>query len=217
MVEPSAGFHGLKFWDTFGPITFAIRVRVDVLRDVGACLSPFNAFQLIQGIETLSLRAERHGQNTLALAKWLEKQPQVAWVSYPGLESHPSHQIALKYLKRGFGGVLSFGVKGAQDAGSQVVDGFKLISNLANVGDSKTLAIHPWSTTHEQLSDDEKIASGVTEDLIRISVGTEHIDDIMADFVQSFKASESIKKDGEAHPENATKAGNTETDAKLVI
>ena len=217
MVEPSAGFHGLKFWDTFGPITFAIRVRVDVLRDMGAALNPFAAFQLIQGIETLSLRAERHGQNTLALAKWLEKQPEVAWVSYPGLPSHPSHQNALKYLKRGFGGVLSFGVKGGADAGSQVVDGFKLISNLANVGDSKTLAIHPWSTTHEQLSDDEKNASGVTEDLIRISVGTEHIDDIIADFVQSFKAAGAVKTDGEAHPENAEKTGNTETEAKLVV
>lgn len=217
MVEPSAGFHGLKFWDTFGPITFAIRVRVDVLRDMGATLNPFAAFQLIQGIETLSLRAERHGQNTLALAKWLEKQPEVAWVSYPGLPSHPSHQNALKYLKRGFGGVLSFGVKGGADAGSQVVDGFKLISNLANVGDSKTLAIHPWSTTHEQLSDDEKNASGVTEDLIRISVGTEHIDDIIADFVQSFKAAGAVKTDGEAHSENAEKTGNTETEAKLVV
>lgn len=217
MVEPSAGFHGLKFWETFGPITFAIRVRVDVLRDMGAALNPFAAFQLIQGIETLSLRAERHGQNTLALAKWLEKQPEVAWVSYPGLPSHPSHQNALKYLKRGFGGVLSFGVKGGADAGSQVVDGFKLISNLANVGDSKTLAIHPWSTTHEQLSDEEKNASGVTEDLIRISVGTEHIDDIIADFVQSFKAAGAVKTDGEAHPENAEKTGNTETEAKLVV
>lgn len=217
MVEPSAGFHGLKFWDTFGPITFAIRVRVDVLRDMGAALNPFAAFQLIQGIETLSLRAERHGQNTLALAKWLEKQPEVAWVSYPGLPSHPSHQNALKYLKRGFGGVLSFGVKGGADAGSQVVDGFKLISNLANVGDLKTLAIHPWSTTHEQLSDDEKNASGVTEDLIRISVGTEHIDDIIADFVQSFKAAGAVKTDGEAHPENSEKAGKTETEAQLVV
>lgn len=217
MVEPSAGFHGLKFWDTFGPITFAIRVRVDVLRDMGAALNPFAAFQLIQGIETLSLRAERHGQNTLALAKWLEKQPEVAWVSYPGLPSHPSHQNALKYLKRGFGGVLSFGVRGGADAGSQVVDGFKLISNLANVGDSKTLAIHPWSTTHEQLSDDEKNASGVTEDLIRISVGTEHIDDIIADFVQSFKAAGAVKTDGEAHPENADKTGDTETGATLVV
>ncbi len=163
MVEPSPGYHGLRFWDTFGKITFAIRVRVEILRDLGSSLNPFGAFQLLQGIETLSLRAERHAFNSLALAKWLEKNPHVSWVSYPGLESHPSHELAKKYLKRGFGGVLSFGVKGGGTAGSQVVDGFKLISNLANVGDSKTLAIHPWSTTHEQLSDEEKAASGVTE------------------------------------------------------
>lgn len=196
MVEPAPGFHGLKFWETFGPITFAIRARVDVLRDVGACLNPFAAFQLIQGVETLSLRAERHGQNALALAKWLETNAHVSWVSYPGLESHPSHENAKKYLTRGFGGVLSFGVKGGGKAGSQVVDGFKLISNLANVGDSKTLAIHPWSTTHEQLSDEEKVASGATEDLIRISVGTEHIDDIIADFEQSFAAAAAAKTEG---------------------
>lgn len=163
MVEPSPGYHGLKFWETFGPITFAIRVRVEILRDMGGALNPFGAFQLIQGIETLSLRAERQGQNSLALARWLEKSPYVSWVSYPGLENHESHELAKKYLKHGFGGVLSFGVKGGGAAGSQVVDGFKLISNLANVGDSKTLAIHPWSTTHEQLSDKEKGASGVTE------------------------------------------------------
>ena len=163
MVEPSPGYHGMKFWDTFGPITFAIRVRVEILRDLGSSLNPFGAFQLLQGIETLSLRAERHAFNALTLAKWLEKNPHVSWVSYPGLESHPSHELAKRYLKRGFGGVLSFGVKGGGAAGSQVVDGFKLISNLANVGDSKTLAIHPWSTTHEQLSDEEKAASGVTE------------------------------------------------------
>jgi O-acetylhomoserine/O-acetylserine sulfhydrylase len=163
MVEPSEGYHGLKFWETFGAITFAIRVRVELLRDLGACLNPFAAQQLLLGIETLSLRAERHAQNALALARYLEKQPHVSWVSYPGLESHPSHDTAKKYLKRGFGGVLSFGVKGGGAAGSQIVDGFKLISNLANVGDSKTLAIHPWSTTHEQLTDEEKINSGVTE------------------------------------------------------
>ncbi|KAK1772573.1 Cys/Met metabolism PLP-dependent enzyme-domain-containing protein [Phialemonium atrogriseum] len=184
-VEPSEGYHGLKFWETFGPISFAIRVRVEILRDLGAALNPFAAQQLILGIETLSLRAERHAQNALALAKYLQKSPYVNWVSYPGLDDHPSHEIAKKYLKRGFGGVLSFGVKGGGAAGSQVVDGFKLISNLANVGDSKTLAIHPWTTTHEQLSDEEKISSGTTEDLIRISVGTEHIDDIIADFEQS--------------------------------
>ncbi|PKS12160.1 hypothetical protein jhhlp_001458 [Lomentospora prolificans] len=187
-IEPAEGYHGLKFWETFGPITYIIRARVEILRDLGACLSPFAAQQLILGLETLSLRAERHAQNALTLAQWLEKSPYVSWVSYPGLESHPSHENAKKYLKRGFGGMLSFGVKGGGEAGSKIVDGFKLISNLANVGDSKTLAIHPWSTTHEQLSDEEKVASGATEDLIRISVGTEHIDDIIADFEQSFKA-----------------------------
>ena len=169
MTEPSDGYHGLKFWETFGAITFIIRARVEVLRDLGASLNPFAAQQLILGIETLSLRAERHAQNALALAKYLEKSPYVSWVSYPGLANHPSHELATKYLKRGFGGVLSFGVKGG-GAGSQVVDGFKLISNLANVGDSKTLAIHPWSTTHEQLSDKEKVDSGVTE--VRIPPST---------------------------------------------
>jgi O-acetylhomoserine/O-acetylserine sulfhydrylase len=216
MVEPSPGYHGLKFWETFGPITFAIRLRIEILRDLGSALNPFGAFQLIQGIETLSLRAERHAFNAITLAKWLEASPHVSWVSYPGLESHPSHELAKKYLKRGFGGVLSFGVKGGGAAGSQVVDGFKLISNLANVGDSKTLAIHPWSTTHEQLSDEEKLASGVTEDLIRISVGTEHIDDIIADFTQSFEASAAAKTTGGA-AENAEATGSTEADAKMVV
>ncbi|EAU31161.1 O-acetylhomoserine [Aspergillus terreus NIH2624] len=188
-VEPSESYHGLKFWETFGSIAFAIRVRVEILRDLGAALNPFAAQQLLLGLETLSLRAERHAANAVALARWLRANEHVSWVSYPGLEDHPSHATAKRYLTRGFGGVLSFGVKGGAAAGSQVVDGFKLISNLANVGDSKTLAIHPWSTTHEQLTDQEKLDSGVTEDAIRISVGTEHIDDIIADFEQSFKAS----------------------------
>jgi O-acetylhomoserine/O-acetylserine sulfhydrylase len=230
MVEPSPGYHGLKFWDTFGPITFAIRVRVEILRDLGSSLNPFAAQQLILGIETLSLRAERHAYNTLALAKWLEKNSHVSWVSYPGLESHPSHELAKRYLKRGFGGVLSFGVKGGGAAGGQVVDGFKLISNLANVGDSKTLAIHPWSTTHEQLDDAEKAATGVTEvssashipglkltkqDLIRISVGTEFIDDIIADFEQSFKAAAAAKTSG--GQDNATATGSADADANMVV
>lgn len=190
-VQPSAGYHGLKFWDTFGPISFIIRARVETLRDVGATLNPFAAQQLLLGVETLSLRAERHAQNALALAKYLESSPYVNWVSYPGLESHPFHESAKKYLKKGFGGVLSFGVKGGGAAGSQIVDGFKLISNLANVGDAKTLAIQyvmtsaypfdacsdvtnkpflfsPWNTTHEQLSDEEKKSSGVTE--VRLSL-----------------------------------------------
>ncbi|RSH82430.1 uncharacterized protein EHS24_007399 [Apiotrichum porosum] len=188
MVEPADGYHGLKFWETFGPITFAIRVRVEILRDLGPALNPFAAQQLLLGLETLSLRCERHASNALAIAKWLEQNPNVAWVSYPGLESHASHALATKYLPRGYGGVLAFGVKGDAALGSKVVDGFKLISNVANVGDSKTLAIHPWTTTHEQLSDEEKVSSGVTADLIRLSVGTEHIDDIIADFEQAFAA-----------------------------
>ncbi|KAH7031966.1 hypothetical protein B0J12DRAFT_311862 [Macrophomina phaseolina] len=214
MVEPSPGYHGLKFWETFGPITFAIRVRVELLRDIGPCMSPFAAQQLLLGLETLSLRGERHAYNALKLAKWLEQNPNVSWVSYPGLESHSSHQLAKKYLPRGFGGVLSFGVKGGAEAGSQIVDNFKLISNLANVGDSKTLAIHPWTTTHEQLTDEEKISSGVTEDLIRISVGTEHIDDIIADFEQSF-ANSATKPDASGNSANAGKTGDVAGDAKL--
>jgi len=197
MNEPAEGYHGLRFADTFGAITFAIRVRVEILRDLGACMSPFAAQQLLLGLETLSLRAERHTANALRLAQWLEKNPQVSWVSYLGLPNHASHETAKKYLTRGFGGVLSFGVKGGAAAGTKVVDGFKMVSNLANVGDSKTLAIHPWTTTHEQLSDDEKLASGVTEDLIRISVGTEHIDDIIHDFEQSFAAAAGASKDSQ--------------------
>ncbi|KAI0395951.1 Cys/Met metabolism PLP-dependent enzyme-domain-containing protein [Xylariaceae sp. FL0594] len=196
MVEPSEGYHGLKFWETFGPITFIIRARVETLRDLGACLNPFAAQQLLIGTETLSLRAERQAQSALALAKYLKSSPYVSWVSYPGLEDHPSHETAKKYLKRGFGGVLSFGVKGGGAAGSQIVDGFKLITNLANVGDSKTIAIHPWTTTHEQLSEEERQSSGVSEDLIRLSVGTEHIDDIIADFEQSFKKAEAANPSG---------------------
>ncbi|KAL9620294.1 MAG: hypothetical protein Q9160_005193 [Pyrenula sp. 1 TL-2023] len=208
------GYHGLKFVDTFGNLAFAIRVRVEILRDLGASMNPFAAQQTLLGVETLSLRAERIASNALALAKWLKTHDKVAWVSYPGLEEHKSHTLAKKYLPRGFGGVLSFGVKGGADAGSQVVDGFKLISNLANVGDSKTLAIHPWSTTHEQLSEQERTDSGVTEDMIRISVGTEHIDDIIGDFVQSFNASQSAKTDG-GKPENADEKGKTEVEAAL--
>ncbi|KAF2456772.1 Cys/Met metabolism PLP-dependent enzyme-domain-containing protein [Lineolata rhizophorae] len=214
MNDPSEGYHGLKFYDTFGPMAFAIRVRVELLRDLGASMNPFAAQQLLLGVETLSLRAERHGQNALALARWLEKNDNVSWVSYPGLESHQSHELAKKYLPRGFGGVLSFGVKGGVRAGSQVVDSFKLISNLANVGDSKTLAIHPWTTTHEQLSEQERRDSGVTEDLIRISVGTEHIDDIMADFKQAFAAA-STKAGEKGSAENAQKGVVPQGEATL--
>lgn len=209
-VEPSEGYHGLKFWETFGAMSFIIRARVEILRDLGATLNPFAAQQLILGIETLSLRAERHAENALKLAQWLEKSEYVSWVSYPGLASHPYHENAKRYLKRGFGGVLSFGVKGGGAAGSQVVDGFHLISNLANVGDAKTLAIHPWNTTHEQLTEEERISSGVTEDLIRISVGIEHIDDIIADFEQSFKKAAAAKTEGGAKGPDATSAKEAE-------
>ena len=190
---------------------------MEILRDLGAALNPFAAFQLIQGLETLSLRAERHAENALKLARWLTEHPVVAWVSYPGLENHPSHALAKRYLQRGFGGVLSFGVKGGALAGSQVVDGFKLISNLANVGDCKTLAIHPWSTTHAQLSDEEKSNSGVTDDLIRISVGTEHIDDIIQDFEQSFKASSAAPSEAEVTKVNPGEAADTSTNTKPVV
>ncbi|KIW99001.1 O-acetylhomoserine (thiol)-lyase [Cladophialophora bantiana CBS 173.52] len=213
--DPAPGYHGLKFHDTFGPLAFIIRVRVEILRDLGSCMSPFNAQQFLLGTETLSLRCERIGENALRLAKWLEKHPNVAWVSYPGLESHPHHQLAKKYLPRGFGGVMSIGVKGGSAAGSQVVDGFKIISNLANVGDAKTLAIHPWSTTHEQLTEQERIDSGVTEDMIRISVGIEHIDDIIHDFEQSFAASEAARPDAEGNKDNAAVGAKPSSEATL--
>ena len=194
-TEPSPGYHGLKFWEIFGAdgpfgnIAFIIRARVEGLRDLGPCLSPFNAFLLLQGLETLSLRIERHGQNALELATWLEKHPQVAWVSYPGLKSHPYHENAKKFLRNGlFGSVLTFGIKGGLEAGKTFINNVQLASLLANVGDAKTLVIHPASTTHQQLSETEQKESGVTADLIRVSVGLEHIDDIKEDFEEALKA-----------------------------
>ncbi|SAM86064.1 probable O-acetylhomoserine (thiol)-lyase [Ustilago bromivora] len=192
-TEPSAGYHGLKFWDTFGPITFAIYLRVVIMRDLGPCQNPFGSFLLLQGLETLSLRVGRIVENALALAEWLEAHPQVSWVSYPGLASHPSHEVAKKYLTRGFGGVLSFGIKGDAATGSAFVDSLKLATNLANVGDAKTLIIHPASTTHQQLSDEDQLSSGVTKDLIRVSVGYEWIEDIKADFAQAFEKTSGVK------------------------
>ena len=190
--EPSEGYHGLVFSDIFGVngpfgnIQFIIRARVEGLRDWGPSLSPFNAFLLIQGLETLSLRVERTVQNAQALAEWLEAHPQVAMVNYPGLKSSPNHANAAKYLKRGFGGVLSFEVKGSKEAATKLVDLLELISHLANVGDAKTLIIQPSATTHQQLSDAEQAASGVTPNSLRISAGIEHIDDIKADLAQAF-------------------------------
>lgn len=193
--EPSEGYHGLKFWEVFGEgnplglpnVAFAIRARVEGLRDFGVSQSPFNSFLLLQGVETLSLRVQRHVENTLALALWLEKHPQVDFVDYPDLASSPYHQLAKKYFKRGSGPVLNFGVKGGMENAIKIIDSLKLASHLANLGDAKTLVIHPASTTHEQLSEAEQLASGVKPNQIRISVGIEHIDDIKADFQQAFE------------------------------
>jgi len=194
-TEPSEGYHGLKFWDIFGEgnplglpnIAFAIRARVEGLRDFGSSLSPFNSFLLLQGLETLALRVQRHVDNALELARWLEKHPQVEFVEYPGLASSPYHDLAKKYLKNGFGGILNFGVVGEKENATNFIDHLKLASLLANVGDAKTLVIHPASTTHEQLSIDDQLAAGVRPNQVRISVGIEHIDDIKADFQQAFE------------------------------
>ncbi|MBI2280485.1 MAG: O-acetylhomoserine aminocarboxypropyltransferase/cysteine synthase [Bacteroidetes bacterium] len=192
-TEPSEGYHGLKFWDVFGTdgpfgnIAFIIRARVEGLRDFGTALSPFNAFQLIQGLETLSLRVERHVENALNLAVWLENHPQVEKVNYPGLASSPYNTLAKKYLKKGFGGVLSFELKGSKENAIKFIDSLELVSHLANVGDAKTLIIQPSATTHQQLSIDEQLAAGVTPNLLRVSVGIENILDIKSDFEQAFK------------------------------
>ncbi len=192
--QPSDGYHGLIFADIFGVnnplglpnIAFAIRARVEGLRDFGPSQSPFNSFLLIQGLETLSLRVERHVQNALALAQWLEKHEAVEFVLYPGLPSNAYHKLAKKYLKNGFGGVLQVGLKGGKENAEKFINSLQLISHLANVGDAKTLAIHPASTTHEQLSEAEQLAAGVAPNQVRISVGIEHIEDIKADIQQAF-------------------------------
>ena len=193
--EPSEGYHGLNFWDTFGEgnplglpnIAFIIRARVEGLRDFGAAISPFNSFLLLQGVETLSLRVQRHVENALALATWLENHELVEKVNYPGLESSPYHQLAKKYLTNGFGGVLSFQIKGGKENAEKFVNSLELVSHLANVGDAKTLIIHPASTTHQQLSEIEQQKAGVNPNLLRVSVGIEHIEDIKGDFVNAFE------------------------------
>ncbi|MDB5110186.1 MAG: O-acetylhomoserine aminocarboxypropyltransferase [Mucilaginibacter sp.] len=191
-TEPSEGYHGLIFSDVFGigsqfgNIQFIIRARVEGLRDFGPSQSPFNSWLMLQGLETLSLRVQRHVDNTLELAKWLESHPQVEKVNYPGLESSPYHTLAKKYLKNGFGAVLSFEIKGDKQNASNFIDSLGLVSHLANVGDAKTLIIQPAATTHQQLSDEEQLAAGVTPNSLRVAVGIEHIDDIKADFIQAF-------------------------------
>lgn len=193
-TEPSPGYHDLKFWEVFGKdslfgnIAFIIRARVELLRDLGPALSPFNSFLFIQGLETLSLRIERHCENAFKLTKWLENDSRVDWVWYPGLESHPYHENAKKYLNRNlFGSILAFGINGGLEAGKKFINNVKLASLLANVGDAKTLVIHPPSTTHQQLSEEEQLRSGVLPEMVRVSVGLEHIDDIIEDFDQALK------------------------------
>jgi O-acetylhomoserine (thiol)-lyase len=190
-TEPDASYHGLKFWEVFGDfpglgnVAFAIRLRVNLLRDIGATLAPFNAQQFLLGLETLSLRVQRHCDNALAVAKHLQSHPKVAWVTYPGLENHPTKANADAQLENGYGGVVVFGVKGGADAGRKLIEGVKLFSHLANVGDAKSLIIHPGTTTHSQLSDEELVRAGIGPDFVRLSVGIESIEDIIADLDQA--------------------------------
>jgi O-acetylhomoserine (thiol)-lyase len=195
-TEPDPSYHGLKFWDVFGNfpglgnIAFIIKVRVQLLRDIGAALSPFNAFLFLQGLETLPLRQRQHSENALEVARFLKKHPLVTWVTYPGLPDDPNHKLAAKYLKKGFGGILGFGIKGGLEAGKKFINSVKLFSHLANIGDAKSLVIHPASTTHQQLSASEQAETGVTADYVRLSIGIEDVEDIKADIDQALKASQ---------------------------
>jgi O-acetylhomoserine (thiol)-lyase len=193
-TEPDPSYHGLKHWDVFGNfpgfgnVAFVFKARLQWLRDFGACISPFNSFQLLQGLETLPLRIARHSENALAVARFLAAHPKVAWVNYPGLEDNANHAVAKKYLKGGYGAILGFGIRGGLEAWRKFIDSVKLLSNLANIGDAKSLVIHPASTTHQQLTPEEQLATGVTPDFIRVSVGLEDIEDIRADFAQALEA-----------------------------
>jgi O-acetylhomoserine (thiol)-lyase len=187
-VEPDPSYHGLSYWETFGPLSFILKARIQGLRDTGAALSPFNAFLILQGIETLHLRLERHSQNALAVAKHLEQHPGVEWVNYPGLESGPYYARAQKYLPDGQGAIVTFGIKGGYEAGKKLINSLELFSLLANIGDAKSLVIHPASTTHQQLSVEEQAATGVTPELVRLSVGIEDVRDIIADLDQAIEA-----------------------------
>ena len=192
-TEPDPSYHGLKYWDVFGNfpglgnVAFIIKVRVQLQRDLGAALSPFNAFLFLQGLETLPLRVKKHSENALEIAHFLKKHPLVTWVNYPGLEEHPSHKLAVKYLKGSFGGIVGFGIKGGLESGKRFINSVKLLSHLANIGDAKSLVIHPASTTHQQLTRKEQEETGVTEDFIRLSIGLEDIEDIKEDIDQALK------------------------------
>jgi O-acetylhomoserine (thiol)-lyase len=188
-TEPDPSYHGLKFWDALGNISYIIKMRVELLRDMGACISPFNSFQILQGLETLHVRMQRHVENAQKVAEYLEQSPLVTWVNYPGLASHKDHANANKYLN-GSGAIIGFGIKGGLEAGKKFIDSVKLLSHLANIGDAKSLVIHPASTTHQQLSPEEQLASGVSPDFIRLSIGIEDVKDIIADIEQALKAAQ---------------------------
>ncbi|AWP25708.1 homocysteine synthase [Paenibacillus glucanolyticus] len=190
LTEPDPSYHGVVYTEAVGPIAYIIKARVQLLRDIGASLSPFNSWLLLQGLETLHLRVERHSENALKVAKYLESHEAVEWVSYAGLPSHPSYELAQKYLPKGQGAILTFGIKGGAEAGQKVIENVKLFSHLANVGDSKSLIIHPASTTHQQLTEDEQLTAGVNPELLRLSIGTESIDDILYDLEQAIAASQ---------------------------
>jgi O-acetylhomoserine (thiol)-lyase len=191
LLEPSKGYHGIRFYETFGDFAYILKARVEGLRDFGPALSPFNSFLFLQGLETLKLRMECHCANAQAVAEHLEKHPLVAWVRYPGLTSSPYNKLAQRYLPRGAGAIMTFGIRGGMDAGRKFIESLQLLSHLANVGDAKSLVIHPASTTHQQLSDEEKLAGGVTNDMIRLSIGLEEIDDILWDLDQALSLSQS--------------------------
>ncbi|WP_376796202.1 homocysteine synthase [Thermogemmatispora sp.] len=187
-TEPDPSYHGLRYVDAFGPLAYIIKARVQLMRDVGAALSPFNAWLFLQGLETLPLRMERHSQNALRIAEFLEGHPAVSWVSYPGLPSHPQHELAARYLTHGYGAILGFGIKGGLEAGKMLIRHVELFSHLANVGDAKSLIIHPASTTHSQLTPDEQLETGVTPDFIRLSIGLETVEDLIEDLDQALRA-----------------------------
>ena len=190
IVEPDASYHGLKFYEALGPIAYIVKLRVSLLRDIGAALSPFNGFLFLQGLETLPLRMERHSTNALAVAEYLEQHPKVDWVAYPGLVSHPAHELARRYHYRDlYGAIVGFGIKGGREAGRRFVESTALLSHLANIGDSKSLVIHPATTTHSQLEPDELLATGVTDDFVRLSNGVETLDDVVADIDQALARS----------------------------
>ncbi|MDW7651739.1 MAG: homocysteine synthase [Bacillota bacterium] len=187
LTEPDPSYHGLRYAETFGELAYIIKARVQLLRDVGTTLSPFNAFLFLQGLETLHLRMERHTQNAQAVAEFLEAHPAVEWVSYPGLPGHASHALAKKYLRKGFGALVGFGIKGGREAGSRFIESLELFSHLANIGDAKSLAIHPATTTHSQLTAEEQASAGVSEDFVRLSLGLEDRDDLLADLSQALE------------------------------